>query len=150
MAWAWGSPVAAKPSERARARGPLISSFVRVNTVYWTFCLPDWTEVVTIYQRPASILGPEIHTCNFESRQLQDPTPEKLESYGRAWSSASRWLERLQDARYAREKLASGEEMTPTLRQTLINYIELADLGPSRGGPNYIKSNEIINRGENG
>lgn len=115
---------------------------------YWTFCLPDWTEVVTIYQRPASILGPEIHTCNFESRQLQDPTPEKLESYGRAWSSASRWLERLQDARYAREKLASGEEMTPTLRQTLINYIELADLGPSRGGANYIKSNEIINRGE--
>lgn len=28
MAWAWGSPVAAKPSERARARGPLISSIV--------------------------------------------------------------------------------------------------------------------------
>lgn len=51
MAWAWGSPVAAKPYERARARGPLISSFVRVNTVF-TSNIGLWAGQVALHGMP--------------------------------------------------------------------------------------------------
>jgi hypothetical protein len=59
-----------------------------------TFDLPNGDEALTIYHRPASLIGPESFSVNFPSRRLEKPTPEALREYSRVWAEAADWLEK--------------------------------------------------------